>query len=46
MKSKARSVWGDLIHVDVIWILTKLNNWPPVIKALRKYTKLPFDVHL
>ena len=39
---------ADLIHVDVMdgHFVPKLTIGPPVIKNLRKYTKLPFDVHL
>ena len=39
---------ADLIHVDVmdVHFVPNLTIGPPVIKALRKYTKIPFDVHL
>tara|TARA_B100000700_G_scaffold201254_1_gene221403 strand:- start:770 stop:1429 length:660 start_codon:yes stop_codon:yes gene_type:complete len=39
---------ADLIHVDVMdgHFVPNLTIGPSVIKALRKYTKLPFDVHL
>ena len=39
---------ADLIHVDVMdgHFVPNLTIGPPLIKALRKYTNLPFDVHL
>ena len=39
---------ADMIHVDVMdgHFVPNLTLGPPIIKALRKYTKLPFDVHL
>jgi len=37
-----------MIHVDVMdgHFVPNLTMGPPIIKALRQYTKLPFDVHL
>jgi len=39
---------ADMIHVDVMdgHFVPNLTIGPPVIKALKQYTKLPFDVHL
>ncbi len=39
---------ADMIHVDVMdgHFVPNLTMGPPIIKALRKHTKLPFDVHL
>jgi len=39
---------ADLIHIDVMdgHFVPNITIGPEVIKKLRKYTKLPFDVHL
>jgi len=39
---------ADMIHVDVMdgHFVPNLTMGPSIIKALRQYTKLPFDVHL
>ena len=39
---------ADLIHVDVMdgHFVPNLTMGPPIIKTLRKFTNIPFDVHL
>jgi len=39
---------ADLIHIDVMdgHFVPNITIGPEVISKLRKYTKLPFDVHL
>ena len=45
---KLEDAGADMIHVDVMdgHFVPNLTIGPPVIKSLRKYTNLPFDVHL
>lgn len=39
---------ADFIHIDVMdgHYVPNITIGPPIVKALRKHTKLPFDVHL
>ncbi len=39
---------ADLIHVDVMdgHFVPNITMGPPIIKMVRKFTKIPFDVHL
>ena len=45
---KLEKAGADLIHVDVMdgHFVPNLTIGPPIIKSLRKHTKIPFDVHL
>ena len=46
--NKLEEAGADMIHVDVMdgHFVPNLTIGPPVIKRLRNFTKLPFDVHL
>jgi len=46
--AKLEKAGADLIHVDVMdgHFVPNITIGPVVIKSLRKYTSLPFDVHL
>ena len=46
--NKLEKAGADMIHIDVMdgHFVPNLTIGPPVIKALRNNTKLPFDVHL
>lgn len=39
---------ADMIHIDVMdgRFVPNITLGPPIIKSIRKYTNLPFDVHL
>ena len=45
---KLEKAGADLIHIDVMdgHFVPNLTLGPPIIKDLRKFTKIPFDVHL
>jgi ribulose-phosphate 3-epimerase len=45
---RVETAGADLIHIDVMdgHFVPNITIGPPVVKALRKVTKLPFDVHL
>lgn len=45
---KVEKAGADMIHIDVMdgHFVPNISIGPPVVKCLRKVTKLPFDVHL
>lgn len=45
---KIENAGADLVHIDVMdgHFVPNLTFGPPIIKAIRKVTDLPFDVHL
>lgn len=45
---KVEKAGADMIHIDVMdgHFVPNISIGPPVVKCLRKATKLPFDVHL
>ena len=45
---KLEKAGADMIHIDVMdgHFVPNLTIGPPVIKNLKKYTNVPFDVHL
>ena len=46
--SRIDAAGADLIHLDVMdgHFVPNLTIGPGIVKAVRPYTKLPFDVHL
>ena len=46
--AKVEQAGADMIHIDVMdgHFVPNISIGPPVVKCLRKITKLPFDVHL
>lgn len=45
---RVEAAGADYVHIDVMdgHFVPNISIGPPVIKAIRKYTNLPFDVHL
>lgn len=45
---KVEEAGADIIHIDVMdgHYVPNISIGPPVVKSIRKVTKLPFDVHL
>jgi ribulose-phosphate 3-epimerase len=46
--AKVEAAGADMIHLDIMdgHFVPNITIGPPVVKSLRKTTKLPFDVHL
>lgn len=46
--ARAERAGADMIHVDIMdgHFVPNITIGPPVVKSLRKVTKLPFDLHL
>jgi ribulose-phosphate 3-epimerase len=45
---KLENADADIIHLDIMdgHFVPNITFGPPIVKAIRPYTKLPFDVHL
>lgn len=45
---KVEAAGADMIHIDVMdgHFVPNITIGPPVVKSIRKFSKLPFDVHL